>query len=132
MTDALLIIDMQQGSFGPASPRHDAAGLVQRLNRLASDVRSTGGAVVFIQHDGPPGDPHHPDLPGWRLLPDLDARPIDTVIRKQSCDAFLRTTLGTAFRFLRPLRCRRRSEQPWVPKWQTPELTTNRRRSTGL
>jgi nicotinamidase-related amidase len=98
VTHALLIIDMQQGSFGPETPRHDAAGLVKRLNRLASDVRSTGGTVVFIQHDGPLGDPHHPDLPGWRLLPDLDARAADTVIRKRSCDAFLGTTLDAFLR----------------------------------
>ena len=98
MTDALIIIDMQRGSFGPATPRHDAAGLVGRLNRLAGAVRSTGGAVVFVQHDGPAGDPHHPDLPGWRLLPDLDARPDDTFIRKTSCDAFLGTTLEAFLR----------------------------------
>jgi hypothetical protein len=24
-------------------------------------VRGTGGTVIFIQHDGPPGDPHHRD-----------------------------------------------------------------------
>ena len=71
MTDALIVIDMQQGSFGPVSPRHDAAGLVGRLNLLASAIRAANGSVVFIQHDGPPGDPHHPDAPGWRLLPDL-------------------------------------------------------------
>lgn len=94
MTDALIIIDMQRGSFGEATPRHDAAGLVERLNRLARSVRAQGGgAVVFIQHDGPPGDPHHPDLPGWKLLPDLDVRPADTIIRKTSCDAFLDTSL---------------------------------------
>ena len=34
MSTALIVIDMQQGSFTTASPRHDAAGLVQRLNRL--------------------------------------------------------------------------------------------------
>ena len=45
MTDALIVIDMQQGSFGPATPRHDAAGLVGRLNRLAREVRTDGGAV---------------------------------------------------------------------------------------
>ena len=27
MTDALIVIDMQQGSFGPGTPRHDAAGV---------------------------------------------------------------------------------------------------------
>lgn len=98
MTDALIIIDMQQGSFGPATPRHDAAGLVLRLNGLTAAVRRAGGAVVFIQHDGPPGDLHHPDLPGWRLLPDLEARPGDTVIRKTSCDSFLDTTLEAFLR----------------------------------
>ena len=56
-------------------------------------MRASGGSVVFIQHDGPPGDPHHPDAPGWHLLPDLRVRPDDTIIRKQSSDAFLHTSL---------------------------------------
>ncbi len=93
MTHALIVIDMQQGSFGDATPRHDAAGLVGRLNELAAAVRTAGGAVVFIQHDGPPGDPHHPDRPGWRLLESLKVHPADTIIRKKSCDAFLGTSL---------------------------------------
>ena len=93
MTHALLIIDMQQGPFGGEPPWHDVAGLVGRLNRLADGVRTTGGAVIFIQHDGPPGDPHHPDLPGWKLLDALEVGPADAVIRKKSCDAFLDTDL---------------------------------------
>lgn len=98
MTDALIVIDMQQGSFGPETPRHDATGLVVRLNRLAREVRTDGGAVIFIQHDGPPGDPHHPDAPGWRLLPTLEIKPDDTVVRKTACDAFLHTTLDAVLR----------------------------------
>ncbi len=98
MTDALIVIDMQQGSFGPDMPRHDAAALVGRLNRLARAVRTDGGAVIFVQHDGPPGDPHHPDAPGWRLLATLEVRPDDTVVRKRSCDAFLDTTLDAVLR----------------------------------
>ena len=98
MTDALIVIDMQQGSFGPDSRRHDADGLVERLNRLARNVRTDGGAVIFIQHDGPPGDPHHPDEPGWRLLPTLEVRPDDTVVHKRSCDAFLDTVLDEVLR----------------------------------
>lgn len=93
MTDALIIIDMQQGAFGDGPPKHDAAGLIGRLNKLADAVRARGGAVVFIQHDGPPGDPFHPDLPGWKLVEELGPRPGDTVIRKKSCDAFLETSL---------------------------------------
>ena len=98
MTDALVVIDMQQGSFGPATPRHDAVGLVGRLNALARAVRTAGGAVIFVQHDGPVGDPHHPDEPGWRLLPTLEVRPDDTFVRKTACDAFLGTSLENVLR----------------------------------
>ena len=100
MRHALIVIDMQQGSFGEATPRHDTAGLIARLNRLAAAVRGGDGAVIFVQHDGPPGDPHHPSLPGWRLLDGLDARPADTIVRKTACDAFLDTTLEPALRAL--------------------------------
>lgn len=98
MKDALIVIDLQQGAFGDATPKHDAAGLVGRLNELAGAVRARGGAVVFVQHDGLPGEPFHPDLPGWKLLDALDRQPADTMIRKTSCDAFLGTPLDDFLR----------------------------------
>lgn len=98
MTQALVIIDMQVGSFTPMTARHDAEGLVVRLNGLAGRVRGAGGTVVFVQHDGPAGDPHHPDHPGWGLLPGLAAQPGDPVVRKTACDAFLGTTLEEVLR----------------------------------
>jgi nicotinamidase-related amidase len=58
MKQALIVIDMQQGSFTDVAPKFDAGGLIQRLNSLAAAVRRMNGAVVFIQHDGPLGDPH--------------------------------------------------------------------------
>jgi nicotinamidase-related amidase len=94
MKHGLVIIDMQQGSFTPATPRHDADGLVRRLNRLADVVRGANGRVVFVQHDGPPGDPHHPDLAGWQLLPNLNVCEDDVSIGKRFCDAFLGTGLA--------------------------------------
>ena len=95
MKTALVIIDMQEGSFTPRTARHDTAGLVERLNTLAGSVRSAGGSVIFVQHDGPVGDPHHPDEPGWRLLPELDKRAGDLIVRKNACDSFLGTTLDS-------------------------------------
>jgi nicotinamidase-related amidase len=94
MTRALLIIDMQRGSFTQASPRHDADALVRRLNSLAARVRAEGGVVIFVQHEGPPGDLHHPDQPGFQLLPDLVVGDRDLTVRKTSCDAFLATDLA--------------------------------------
>lgn len=93
MRTALLIVDMQAGSFGPGSARHDADGLVARLNALAARVRAGGGLVIFIQHDGPPGDAHEPGAPGWHLLPSLERLAADMVVHKTSCDAFLDTGL---------------------------------------
>lgn len=93
MKDALIIIDMQKAAFVDATPKFDSTGLTGRLNRLAAAVRQRGGAVVFIQHDGPPDDPFHPDMPGWLLIDELARQPADTVIRKTSCDAFLQTSL---------------------------------------
>lgn len=93
MPTALLIIDMQQGSFTDSAPKFDAAGLVKRLNTLSQLIRSKGGRVIFIQHDGPPGDVHHPDALGWRLLPNLEVDGRDSIVRKKSCDSFLGTAL---------------------------------------
>jgi len=90
---ALIVIDLQQGSFGPQARRHDAVGLVARINEFGARVRSAGGSVVFVQHDGPPGDPHHPSAPGWHLLSDLRVEARDTIVRKTACDSFLGTSL---------------------------------------
>ena len=93
MTTALIVVDMQVGSFTPRAVRHDTQGLIARLNRLADHVRTRKGLVVFVQHDGPPGDPHHPGEEGWRLLPEIAVCDADRVVRKKSCDAFLGTDL---------------------------------------
>ena len=93
MPTGLIVVDMQVGSFGPDSRRYDADGLVARLNGLAARVRASGGTVVFVQHDGPEGDPHRPGRPGWEILPDLVRLPSDRVVRKTACDAFLGTDL---------------------------------------
>jgi nicotinamidase-related amidase len=63
MRQALIIVDMQCGSFTAATPRHDTDGLVARLNDLADRVRAAGGLVVFVQHEGPEDDAHHPTKP---------------------------------------------------------------------
>lgn len=93
MKNALIIVDMQKGSFDEATSKHDSDGLITRLNSLAGRVREAGGVVVFVQHDGPEGDPHYPDSPGWDLLSDLNKENNDITVRKSSCDAFLNTTL---------------------------------------
>ena len=91
---ALLVIDMQAGLFGADSPRHDAEGVVERINALATAVRRAGGTVVFVQHDGPPGDAFEPGREGWQLLPSLEREEGDPVVHKRACDAFYETDLA--------------------------------------
>ena len=89
---ALLIVDMQQGLF--FTPRHDADGLVSRINDLTARLRANGSPVIFIQHCGPAGDDLHPSQPGFALHSDLSVEPSDAIITKASCDAFLNTKLA--------------------------------------
>jgi nicotinamidase-related amidase len=90
--DAMIVVDMQVGLL--AGPRkHDLAGVVARINRLTAWVRGGSGRVIWIQHAGDTGDEFEPNKPGWYLLPELEHRPGDTVVRKTLNDAFASTEL---------------------------------------
>jgi nicotinamidase-related amidase len=90
---ALLIVDMQQGLF--ATPRHDADGLVSRINALSARMRAKQSPVIFIQHCGVDGDDLHPSQPGHALHGGLMVEATDTIIAKAFCDAFLETSLAS-------------------------------------
>jgi nicotinamidase-related amidase len=126
MADALVIIDLQAGSFGPANPpRHDAEALFARLNALARSVRERGGVVIWVHHDGPPGDALEPGTPGWQLVPALEVRPGDETVRKTACDSFLGTRLDALLRARDP-------ERVIVTGWATDFcVDTTVRASTG-
>ncbi len=85
---------MQRGLFSQATPRHDADGLVYRLNALTAKLRADGHPIIFLQHCGPAGDDLHPSQPGHAFHPDLDVSPDDIILEKSSCDAFLGTQLA--------------------------------------
>jgi nicotinamidase-related amidase len=90
--DALLVVDMQEGLLRGAQ-KHDLAGVVQRINAVASRIRQGGGAVFFVQHAGPAGDDFEPQTAGWRLLRSIEVEPSDRIISKTLNDAFFGTSL---------------------------------------
>jgi nicotinamidase-related amidase len=94
-TDALLVVDMQQGLL-LGMPKHQLPGVVQRINRLAARVRQRGGSVIFIRHEGPAGDAFEPGSTGWQFLRDLDVVPGDRVVSKTLNDPFAGTSLHAA------------------------------------
>jgi nicotinamidase-related amidase len=88
---AMLVIDMQVGLFEGEPPRHDADGVVQRINAIARDVRATGGIVIFIQHED--DGALEQETEGWEILPSLERMDSDPLVRKQACDSFYETEL---------------------------------------
>jgi len=101
MTDALLVVDMQEGLLR-GEPKHDLAAVVERIHRLARRVRRAGGSVVFVQHAGPPGDEFEPHTPGWRLLNGIEVEPGDRFAAKTLNDPFFGTSLRSDLAELRP------------------------------
>ncbi|UGU16435.1 cysteine hydrolase [Sinomicrobium kalidii] len=90
---ALLIIDMQKGSFTSETPRLDTEGVIYRINSLARVFRTSGCPVIFIQHDGTGTNEFIPGTVDWELLDDLTVTSTDIFIDKYANDAFYNTKL---------------------------------------
>jgi len=88
---ALLVIDMQVGLFDGDPPRHDADGVIRRINEIVKVVRATGGIVIFIQHEDNDGLTRESE--NWEILPSLERVDTDLLLRKQACDSFYETEL---------------------------------------
>lgn len=91
---ALLIIDMQQGSFIPYSLRHDTIGTIDRINTLAARFREQNFPVIFIQHDGTKENCFLPGSSDWQLLPELHVAASDYLVSKTVNDCFYKSELS--------------------------------------
>jgi nicotinamidase-related amidase len=58
--DAMLIVDMQVGLLN-GDPKHDLPGVIDRINRLAANVRAQSGIVIFIQRRNRPAGRCYPN-----------------------------------------------------------------------
>src|SRR5688572_4354565 len=91
---ALLVIDMQNGSFTEATPRHDTEGVVSRINKLADYFRQRKDVVIVIQHDGSVHGDFVPGTLPWEVLPQLTMLSGDARIAKTANDCFYKSYLG--------------------------------------
>ncbi|NQY27904.1 MAG: isochorismatase family protein [Flavobacteriaceae bacterium] len=90
---ALLVIDMQKGSFIPKTPRFDTKGTVDRINELAQLFRAHHFPILFIQHDGTEENEFIPNTNEWELLDDLVIESNDIFINKYANDVFYNSEL---------------------------------------
>jgi len=90
---ALLVIDMQKGSFTPKTPRFDTVGVVTRINELAELFREFNYPVVYIQHDGTGSGEFEKNATDWENLDDLNVEASDIRIDKYANDVFYKSKL---------------------------------------
>ncbi|QQT29440.1 cysteine hydrolase [Sphingobacterium multivorum] len=95
---ALLIIDMQLGSFRPYELRQDTFAVIDRINRLSDAFRKNRDLVIFIQHDGTKENCFMPGTEEWSLLPELIRGAADIFVSKTANDSFYKTDLQTILR----------------------------------
>ncbi|MDW3647118.1 MAG: cysteine hydrolase family protein [Bacteroidia bacterium] len=90
---ALLIIDMQKGSFVPETPPFDTEGTVIRINELAAHFRQLGGPVIHIQHDGTGSGEFEKGNWDWEILDEIQIKGTDLRIDKTANDVFYHSSL---------------------------------------
>jgi nicotinamidase-related amidase len=90
---ALLIIDMQRGSFKPYSIRYNAMQTIEQINLLSAKFREPGYPVIYIQHNGTKENCFLPNTTDFEILPELVQVSSDIIILKEANDAFYNTEL---------------------------------------
>ena len=86
---AVLVIDVQRGVFETKPPPRDEQSVLENINQITEAARTAGTLVIFLQHDGNPGEEWLvPFTEEWRLHPTLHVETDDRVIRKTACDGF--------------------------------------------
>lgn len=87
---ALLVIDTQVALLDGA---YRDAEVTEAIQGLLARARAAGAAVIYMQHDGDPGERLEPGAPGWLIHPELAPRDGEAVLRKRASDSFYRTPL---------------------------------------
>jgi nicotinamidase-related amidase len=90
---ALVVIDVQVAMFDESDPVYQGAALLTTLGMLIPKARAAGVPVVYVRHDGGPGDPLARGTPGWQIHPSIAPLPGDVIIDKRTPDSFHETPL---------------------------------------
>jgi nicotinamidase-related amidase len=94
---ALMVIDVQLGLFEGPKP-HDGEAVVRRIADLLRRARSAEVPVLFVQHDGGPGDETDKNGPGFAFRAEVAPMPGESVTIKTRCNAFQETDLDLKLR----------------------------------
>lgn len=97
---ALLVIDMQVGSFSDKTPRFNSQEVINKINTLSDHFRGQNDTVIFIRHDGTKENFLFSGTPDWQILPSLNQSKSDIYIEKTANDSFYQTRLEQTLKSL--------------------------------
>src|SRR5215510_9305502 len=95
---ALLLIDIQQGMFGPEEVCHEPERLLANAASLLSRARAAGAPVFHVQHCEDAGAPLAYQSAGWQIRPEVAPRAGEPVTEKWACSSFYKTDLDQRLR----------------------------------
>jgi nicotinamidase-related amidase len=94
---ALLLIDIQQGMFGPDEICHEPDRLLANASALLDGARAAGVPVLYVQHCED-GGPLAPNTPAWQIHPKVAPRDGEPVTQKWAASSFYKTDLDEKLR----------------------------------
>jgi nicotinamidase-related amidase len=97
MKQALLLIDIQQGMFGPDEICHEPERLLANAGGLLVRARAAGVPVFHVQHCEE-GGPLAPNTAAWQIRPEVTPRDGEPVTQKLACSSFYQTGLDERLR----------------------------------
>jgi len=95
---ALLLIDIQQGMFGPDEICHQPDRLLANAADLLARARAGGVPVFFVQHCEDAGAALAHRSAGWQIHPKVAPRAGEPVTEKWACSSFYNTDLDQKLR----------------------------------
>jgi nicotinamidase-related amidase len=98
MKQALLLIDLQQGMFGPEEVCHEPERVLANAGGLLARARAAGVPVFHVQHCEDGGTPLAYRSAGWQIHPEVAPREGEPVTEKWACSAFYKTGLDERLR----------------------------------
>jgi len=90
---ALLIIDVQTGSFQEKQPLYKGKELLENIQLLISKARSAQAPIFYMKYNGETGSPLEPKTLGWGIHKSIAPLAEDIVLKKNHPDSFHRTNL---------------------------------------
>jgi nicotinamidase-related amidase len=90
---AFLVIDVQKGMFGPEETVYAGDDVLAKISTLIAQARTAQVPVIYVQHNGTPGDPLEPGKEGWPIHPAIEPTNGEPVVGKRTPDSFHETSL---------------------------------------